>query len=127
MVEHTLKNEYLQGPDKPIAPCIPQKDFSRNEYTLATLENAFCNLVLVRSIRHTPECTPAGDMQTHAKEWRYSMLLFCAVGVTQRKNRGFKTSVIAAVNSVEERERAKSGKSHAGKKSYDDSRVEFSA
>ena len=34
MVEHTLKNEYLQGPDEPIAPCIPQKDFSRNEYTL---------------------------------------------------------------------------------------------
>ena len=45
MAEHTLKKEYLQGPDEPIAPCIPQKDFSRNEYTLATLKNAFCNPV----------------------------------------------------------------------------------
>ena len=46
----------------------------------------------------------AGDMQTHAKKWRYSMLLFCALAVT-RKNGGYKTSVIAAVKRVEERER----------------------
>ena len=34
------------------------------------------------------------------------MLLFCAVAVTQRKNSGYKTSVIATVDRVEERERA---------------------
>ena len=52
------------------------------------------------------------------------MLLFCALAVTQRKNGGYKTSVIAAVNRVEERER---DEKCVQQKIMEDSRVEFSA
>ena len=118
MAEHTLKNEYLQGPDEPIAPCIPQKDFSRNEYTLGHPKKCILQSSLGSIHWPHPRMYTAGGMQTHAKKWRYSMLLFCAVAVTQRKNRGYKTSVIAAVNSVEERERAEKWAKPCSKKSW---------
>ena len=46
------------------------------------------------------------------------MLLFCALAVTQRKNGGYKTSVIAAVSRVAERERDEKWAKPCSKKSW---------